>query len=125
MALTRRDGYATLFVGAGLLLALSVIQGWGWPLMNGTRMGIIALGAAGMFACSVSGWAGPNVSYANPFMIIGILLGVIALGAAVGGLVLNTTVYLTIMLVAVVLLWLVTVVHRLVSSTSSRSITAT
>ena len=76
MALTRRDGYATLFVGAGLLLALSVIQGWGWPLMNGTRMGIIALGAAGMFACSVSGWAGPNVSYANPFMIIGILLAI-------------------------------------------------
>lgn len=125
MALTRRDGNATLFVGAGLLLALSVIQGWGWPLMNGTRMGIIALGAAGMFACSVSGWAGPKVSYANPFMIIGILLGVIALGAAVGGLFFNATVYLAIMMLAVVLLWLVTLAHRLVSGTTSRSITAT
>ncbi len=125
MALARRDAFATLFVAAGVLLALSVIQGWGWPLMNGVRMGIIALGITGMFACSVSGWSGPNVSYTNPFMIIGILVGVIALGAAIGGLFVNATIYLTVMMAAVVLLWLVTLVHRLFSGTISRPIRAT
>ena len=125
MALTRRDAYATLFVAAGLLLAVSVVQGWGWPLMNGVRMGVIALAVTGMFACSVSGWARPNVSYTNPFMIIGIALGVVALGAAVGGLVANTIIYLAVMMVAVALLWLVTVVHRLFAGTSwSQPITA-
>lgn len=125
MALTRRDAYATLFVAAGLLLALSVVQGWGWPLMNGVRMGIIALAVTGMLACSVSGWAGPTASYANPFMMIGIVLGVIALGAAVGGLFVNTIIYLAVMMMAVALLWLVTVVHRLFAGTSrSQPITA-
>lgn len=125
MALTRRDAYATLFVVAGLLLAVSVVQGWGWPLMNGVRMGIIALAVTGMFACSVSGWAGPNVSYTNPFMILGIAIGVITLGAAIGGLFVDTIIYLAVMMVAVALLWLVTVVHRLFSGTSrSQTITA-
>lgn len=87
--------------------------------MNGVRVGIIALALSRMFACSVGGWAGPNVSYTNPFMIIGISPGVIALGAAIGGLFDNTTAYLAVMMVAVGLLWLVTVVDRLFSGTSS------
>lgn len=120
MTFTWRDVLATVFVAAGLLLALSVLQGWGWPVMNGTRAGIIALGIAGMLACSVSAWAGPNVSYTNPFVMIGIVLGVIALGAAVGGLFANAIIYLAVMMGATALLWLVTVVHRLFSDATTR-----
>jgi hypothetical protein len=125
MGLTRKDFYATVVVAAGVLLALSVAQGWNWPLMNGVRMGILALGVTGIVACAVSGWATDKVSFSNPFMVIGGLLGVIALGAAVAGLFANTMPYLVATMAAVVLLWLVTVVHRLFAgSTTSRPITA-
>ncbi len=125
MGLTRKDVYATVFVAAGLLLALSVTLGWDWPLMNGVRAGIIGLGVTGLFACSVSGWATDKVSYTNPFMIVGILLGVVAFGAAVIGLFVGTMVYLAVMMAAIALLWFVTVVHRLFAgSTTRRPITA-
>jgi hypothetical protein len=125
MGLTRKDFYATVVVAAGVLLALSVTQAWNWPLMNSVRVGIIALGVTGMFACSVSGWATDKVSFSNPFIVIGGLLGVIALGAGVVGLFANTMPYLVATMVAVILLWLVTVVHRLFAgSTTSHPITA-
>ncbi len=125
MGLIRKDVYATVFVAAGLLLALSVTQGWGWPLMNGVRMGIIALGLTGVVACSVSGWATDKVCFTNPFMIIGIVLGVIALGAAVVGLFANTMPYLVVMMAAIALLWVVTAAHRLFAgTTAARPITA-
>jgi hypothetical protein len=125
MGLTGKDVYATFFVAAGLLLALSVTQGWDWPLMNGVRMGIIALGVTGVFACAVSGWATDKVSFSNPFIVIGGLFGVIALGAGVVGLFAGTMPYLVVMMAAMALLWLVTMVHRLFAgSTTSRPITA-
>jgi hypothetical protein len=125
MGLTRKDAYATVPVAAGLLLALSVTQNWDWPLMNGVRMGIIALGVTGAFACAVSGWATDKVSFSNPFMVIGGLLGVVALGAGVVGLFAGTMPYLVATMAAVALLWLVTVVHRVFAgSTTSRPITA-
>ncbi len=125
MGLTRKDVYATGFVAAGLLLALSVTQGWDWPLMNGVRMGIIALGLTGVFACAASGWATDKVSFSNPFMVIGGLLGVVALGAGVVGLFAGTMPYLGVMMAAIALLWLVTVVHRLFEgSATSHPITA-
>jgi hypothetical protein len=125
MGLTRKDVYATVFVAAGLLLALSVTQSWGWPLMSGVRMGILALGLTGIVACSVSGWATDKVCFTSPFTIIGIVVGVIALGAAVIGLFANTMPYLVVMMAAVALLWAVTVVHRaFAETTAARPITA-
>jgi hypothetical protein len=120
MGLTRKDVYATVFVAAGLLLALSVTQGWDWPLMNGVRAGIIALGVTGLVACSVSGWAADKLSFTNPFMVMGVLLGVIAFGAAVIGLFAGTVIYLAVTMAAIALLWLVTVVHRVFAGGTAR-----
>jgi hypothetical protein len=123
MTLTRRDAYATLLLAVGILLALSVIQGWSWPLMNGVRTGIIALGVTGMLSCSISGWAEGQPSLKSPFMIIGALLGVVALGVGLIGLFADSMVYLVVMMTAIVALWLVTVVHRLLGGpTASRPI---
>lgn len=33
--------------GVGLILALSVTQGWNWPLLGDARAGIIAFGVVG------------------------------------------------------------------------------
>jgi hypothetical protein len=118
MRLTWRDAFATLFVIAGLAFALSVTQGWSWPLMNGVRAGIIALGLAGVVACSVSGWAQDaqqsSSFYRSPFFITGAVVGVLLLGIGVVGLFVGTMAYLVWMMVAFALLWLITVVHRMV-----------
>jgi hypothetical protein len=66
-----------------------------------------------MLACAVSGWAEGSPSFKDPFMIIGSLLGVVALGAGLVGLFADSTIYLFVMMAAIALLWLVTVAHRL------------
>ena len=118
MTLTRRDLYATIVVAAGLLLAMSVALSWNWPLMNGVRMGSIALGVTGMLGCAVSGWAEGSPSFKDPFMIIGSVLGVVALGAGLVGLFANSTIYLFVMMATIALLWLVTVAHRLLGGSA-------
>ena len=125
MTPTRRDLYATIVVAAGLLLATSVLQGWNWPLMNGVRMGIIALGVTGLFACAVSGWAKGSPSFKDPFIVVGAALGVVALGTGLVGMFANSTIYLFVMMAAIAMLWLVTGAHRLLGGgVSSRRIHA-
>ena len=127
MRLGIRDAFATLFVDIGVAAALSVSQGWNWPLMNGVRMGIIALGLAGMVACSVSGWgtevSAGKLSWTNPFVLQAILLGVGVTIAAVIGLFTNGSIYLTAMVVGVIGLWLVTVLHRFLAGAAGRPVT--
>jgi hypothetical protein len=123
MSLARRDVYATLVVVAGVALALSVLLGWNWPLLNGVRAGIIALGITGVAACSVSGWASEAPSFTNPFILVGVFLGVIAFGAGLIGLFAGTTPYLVAMVSAIALLWIVTIVHRLLAGAGTRRLT--
>ena len=42
-----RDVWATILTAVGLTLALSVTQGWTWPLLGDARAGIIAMGVSG------------------------------------------------------------------------------
>ena len=119
MALTVKDLYATLFVAAGILLAVSVVEGWGWPMMNGVRMGIVALLLFGSFACTASGWATPNVKFTGPFMIGAILVGAVTLIAAVIGLFTDTMVFLEIVMAGLVVLWLITTVDRMLGAGSA------
>ena len=114
MRLTWKDAAATIVVLAGLALALSVTQGWSWPLMNGVRAGIIALGVTGIVACSVSGWTDEGEGfYRSPFFVLGAILGVFLLGIAIVGLFVATMPYLAWMMAAFAAIWLVTLVHRL------------
>ena len=118
MRLTWRDAVATLFVLAGLALALSATQGWGWPLMNGVRAGIIALGVTGIVACSVSGWAQDaneqgSSFYRSPFFIAGTIVGVFLLGIGIVGLFVGAVQFLFWMMAGFAALWVITLIHRL------------
>src|SRR5579859_1649926 len=118
MRLTWRDAVATLFVLAGLALALSATQGWGWPLMNGVRAGIIALGVTGIVACSVSGWAQDaneqgSSFYRSPFFIAGTIVGVFLLGIGIVGLFVGAVQFLFWVMAGFAGLWVITLIHRL------------
>ena len=105
MRLTWRDAVSTTLVAAGLLLALSVTQSWGWLGLSGVRAGIIVLGVAGFGACLVSA---PTERFyrSDPFGLL--LLGVLILALAftiIGGLIFADMSYLVALMLVVVMLW--------------------
>jgi hypothetical protein len=104
----------TLFTAAGLTLALSVTQGWGWAWLGDARAGIIALAVVGFGACITSGRAATNFSAKDPFVIVAITAGIVLLGAGVIGLFANTMPYLVVMMGATFALWLVATTRHLV-----------
>lgn len=109
-----KDVWATLLTVAGLILALSVTQGWNWPLLSDARAGIIALGIVGFAVCGSSGWAAAGFSPTDPFIIAASLAGIVLLGAGVIGLFANTMPYLQVMMLATVVIWLVATARHLV-----------
>lgn len=123
MRFTWRDALATLLVAAGLAFGYSVVAGWAWPLMSGVRAGIIALGVAGMLACPVS-WTKQETDFfqkpslsglrqAGIFFVVGVIVGTFLLIVGIIGLIVGTMPYLEWMLAGVVVMWLITLVHRL------------
>jgi hypothetical protein len=123
MRFTWRDALATLLVAVGLAFGYSVVAGWGWPLMNGVRAGIIALGVAGFLACPI-GWntqeaeffQNPSLSalrQAGMFFVVGTIVGGFLLVIGIVGLIAGTMPYLEWLLGGVAVMWLITLVHRL------------
>ncbi|HEX9096336.1 MAG TPA: hypothetical protein VF990_09570 [Candidatus Dormibacteraeota bacterium] len=111
-----REVGATLFTIIGLTLALSVTQGWSWPLLPDARAGIIALAVVGYGACMMSNSAATRFSVSDPFVMVAIAAGCVLLAAAIIGLFVNTVPYLIAMMGATVVLWLVATLRHLVES---------
>jgi len=120
-----KDVWATVTTAIGLTLALSVTQGWNWPLLAEPRAGIIALGIVGLVACGGSGWAAAGFSAKDPFIITAIVAGMVVLVAGVIGLFANTMPYLVVMMGATALLLLVATIRHVVhGGTQSRPVPA-
>lgn len=116
-----RDVGATWITAVALTLALSVTQGWNWPLLSDARAGIIALGVVGLGACILGGSAATTFSMKDPFVIVAIVVGIALFGAGVVGLFVNTMPYLVVMMVATFGLWLVaTIRHAMEGGTNPR-----
>jgi len=113
-----RDAGATLFTIVGLTLALSVTQGWNWPLLADARAGIIALAVVGYGACMMSNSAATRFSVTDPFVMVAIAAGCVLLAAAIIGLFVNTLPYLVAMMGATVVLWVVATTRHLVEGGS-------
>lgn len=111
-----REAGATLFTIVGLTLALSVTQGWNWPLLGDARAGIIALAVVGYGACVTSNPARTRFSVTDPFLVVAIAAGCVSLAVGIVGLFVNTLPYLVVMMAAIVVLWLVATARHLVES---------
>lgn len=118
MRLTWRDALSTVLVLAGLLMALSVVQGWGWPLLGGVRAGIVALGIVGVAACAL-GAPRESFYYRDPFGLMTTLIVMIALAVAiVGGLIFGTQEFLVVLMVVTAMLWVMATVRHAVEGTT-------
>ena len=114
MRLTWRDAVATVLVLAGLTMALSVSQGWDWPLLGGVREGIVALTLAGLAACLL-GSPRERFYYTDPF---GLFFAVVAVAwlafAVVGGLITGGQQFLLALAGITTMLWLLGTVRHAV-----------
>jgi hypothetical protein len=114
MRLTWRDVVSTVLVLAGLVMGLSVIEGWGWPLLGGVREGIVAAGIAGVGAC-VLGSSLERSYVADPFGVVTMVIGMAALAIAiVGGLLMGTQEFLLALILTMGMLWLLATVRHAV-----------
>jgi hypothetical protein len=109
-----KDATATLLAALAAVVALAVINGWGWPLLSGYRAGTIALAVIGFGMCTV-GSDYSTVRGLDPFVLIAGLLGVTALGLAIAGLIWATATLFVWLAVTILLLWLVTTVRHLLT----------
>src|SRR3990172_11415356 len=68
MRLTWKDGVTTLFAVAVVLVTMSVVQGWDWPLLGSYRAGTVALVVLGMGMCATGGSTIQSLSMRNPYV---------------------------------------------------------
>jgi hypothetical protein len=118
MRLSWKDAVSTVLVLAGLSMALSVVQGWGWPLLGGVRSGIIALGIVGVGACAL-GAPRESFYYRDPFGLMTTVIVMIALAVAIiGGLIFGTQPFLVVLMVVTAMLWVMATVRHAVEGTN-------
>ncbi len=125
MRLSWKDAWSTVLVVVGLMLALSVTQGWNWPLLGGVREGIIALTVLGVGA-HLFGAPRERFYFTDPFALITMLIVVAALAIAiVGGLITGSVQYLLVLMAVITVLWaLATFRHAVEGRTTSKRVHA-
>ena len=118
MRLSWKDAWSTVLVVFGLSMALSVTQGWNWPLLGGVREGIVALGIAGVGAC-VLGSPRERFYFTDPFGLVTMLIIMVALAfAIVGGLIVGSVQYLLVLMFLTVMLWALATLRHAVEGRS-------
>jgi hypothetical protein len=125
MRLSWKDAGATALVVVGLSMALSVTQGWDWPLLGGVREGIVALAIAGLGACLL---ASPRERsyFTDPFGLATMLIVVVALViTVVGGLIIGSVESLVALMLVTTMMWAIATVRHAVEGGASRQIGTT
>jgi hypothetical protein len=114
MRLTRRDLLATVLVVIGLVLALSVMEGWNWPLLGGVREGIIALTVVG-FAAHLAGEPRERFYWTDPFGLVCMLIVAAAMAIAiVGGLITGSVQFLLTLMLVTAMMWVMATLRHVV-----------
>lgn len=114
MRLTWRDGLGTLVTGAGILAAISALQGWGWPLLADARAGVITLLVMSLVVCPLA-FAKPSPAfYKDPFVLVAMVVGTAILVLGVIGLFAAPAQYLAWMIGLTAVNWLVATIHHVV-----------
>lgn len=125
MRLTWKDLLSLSLVLVGLALALSVMQGWNWPLLGGVREGIVALAVFG-FGAHLLGAPRESFYWRDPFgllMVLAVAAGMVV--AIVGGLITGASQFLLVLMIVTPALWVVaTFRHAIEGATPTSHVTA-
>jgi uncharacterized phage infection (PIP) family protein YhgE len=114
MRLTWRDLLAAVLVVVGLVLALSVMEGWNWPLLGGAREGIIALTVVG-FGAHLLGEPRERFYWTDPFALVTMVIVAAAIAIAiVGGLITGSAQFLLALMLVIPMLWAIATLRHVV-----------
>jgi cytochrome bd-type quinol oxidase subunit 2 len=112
MHLTWKDGLATLLAAAVVLVAVAVVQGWGWPLLGSYRAGSVAILILGMGMCATGNSATQDGSVKDPYVAITTVLGIVTLGIAIWAIVADTETSMIALTASTITLWAIsTIAH--------------
>lgn len=119
MRLLREQLFGSVVTFISLAIALSVIFAWNWPIVGtSVTAGIIGAGVIALIACGTSGWTSrfsESTWYRDPWLIVGMVLGAATLAVGIIGLFVGTMLYLALMMAGIAALWLVTIVHHVLT----------
>jgi uncharacterized phage infection (PIP) family protein YhgE len=112
--LTWKDLLSTVLVLVGLVLALSVMEGWNWPLLGGVREGIIALTVVG-FGAHLLGEPGERFYWTDPFALVTMLIVAAAMAIGIlGGLITGSSQFLLLLMLVTPMLWAIATFRHVV-----------
>lgn len=124
MGLSWRDAAATVLVVAGASVALSVVDGWNWPLIGDARAGAVGVLVLG-FAASLTG-GGPQwfvaavrrqVSRQGMWLsLFASAMGLLAFALLVVDVFTNSITLLVWATIALLVLWVVATIHHAVEA---------
>ena len=111
MALTWKDGLATLLVSGVVFITYSKAVGWNLPLLSSWRLATLAIFVLGMATCIAVG-SGIELE-TNTWSFVGSLLGMIALALLIIGLISDSSLIFYLLAADIVALWVLTTAHHL------------
>ena len=124
MRLSWNDAAATVFVAAAAAVTLSVVNGWGWPLIADARAGAVGVLVLG-FAASVTG-GGPQwfvAALQRKASTLGMWLSILASAGGLGtfallavALFVNSIPLLVWATAGLVAIWVVATIHHAVEA---------
>jgi hypothetical protein len=114
MRLTWKDGVTTLLAIATVVVALAVVQDWGWPLLGSYRAGAVVLLAVGLGMCALGGSTVQRSEARGPYFATMSMLGLFALGFAIWTLIADAEGPFLGLAITSILMWLVSTLHHAV-----------
>lgn len=113
MSLTWKDLAATLLVAGVGVVTYAKLHNFKWPLLGSWRTATLVLLVLGLGSCiAISLNALPDK---NAWTTLATVLGAIAFGLAVLGIIINSKAIFLAVAADVVLLWVVTTLHHLLA----------
>jgi hypothetical protein len=113
MSLSWKDGVGTLLVGLAGIISYARIKGFDWPILNSWRLGTLALFIVGIASCIVIGSG--TVPEKNAWTITASVLGGVAGGLVLIGLITGSKWAFLALATDILLLWLLTTLDHLIA----------
>lgn len=112
MTLTRKDTLATVLVGVAAIIAYARLQNFDWALLGSWRVGSVALLALGLGTCIAASTGDKPTK--NTWTLLASVIGVVALVAALVGIIFGSKLAFIGLFAGIVMLWALTTIHHLV-----------
>jgi hypothetical protein len=116
MSLTWKDAAGTVLTAAAALVTFALLKGFDWPLLTSWRMGVLALFVIGIAACVTISMG--EVPEKDGWNITASVIGGVAACLILLGLIFNSKAIFLLLAGDIIVLWILTTAHHLLTTRS-------